>query len=225
MQDSILPLIVDGGYGPWPAGTCHLLSIKSKFFAVFTKHQLQNSPGRPALPCSDGSAKALCDIRCINLNEGVIKEWGDVLVAEVDTFWDVCTPFSVNLRREFTPPNAGCIGVAYGYALKAENRDWYENAHDTDWNENMPLRELQPIEVVGKIFPDWAGISTLVVPPASNGSILLEGEYEGMSGGPVFSVRDHSDPLSYEGVIITGGADRLRLISAGIVYQILGTLT
>ena len=200
-------------------GTAHLLKYKERYFVVFSRHQVLSAGdellGHPWVLVSENSDFMLtspvfksspidteepiehADIAAIELSHSEVAKHGGFQ----DRFFQ--------LGESFRPPSADTSDkwMLVGFPHKG---DVFDDKTDP------PTFKRSFVELFGEpALEDRSSpkeICDLVLFPRLEGGKVLEGEFDGLSGSPVFAWSAINSELWYRGMVITGGSDRVRLI-------------
>lgn len=206
-------------------GTSHLLSYQNSFFMIFSRHQLINNDqatGSPYLMVSETSERIVgsngfksykpsdhefCDIAGIKYeNVDVLKHQG--------------------LKERFFP-----IEDKYHHPNSDTEDEWTivgypkkQSSYEVD-DEGFPIFNQSFVELFGRPKPEDRAeakpICSIELHRRNNGTNPLDGDYDCLSGSPVFAWSAKRLDLQYRGMVITGGESTVRIIREAIILDFL----
>lgn len=224
--------IEEFGYQPFfIRGSAHLLKYRGRFFQICSRHQVlktSDTPhGHPYTMVCETSEKLMTapTIKSVPLNDLSPVEHYDL--AAIELGFDELSKYAGLEDRFFslgeTPrhPNADKEDkwVVVGYP---QSYGRYEDETDP------PTFHRSLVELCGEpTFEDRSKakeVCRLDIFPRTDGSQALDGQFNGLSGAPVFAWSASRQDLHYRGLAITGSGSRLRLVRELIVRSFLDSV-
>lgn len=219
----------DLGYQPFfIRGTAHLLKHRGRFFQICSRHQVLDTSddlhGHPYVIVCETSEKMMTapTVKSVPLNEKNPIEYYDLATIELefselskhDGFEDRFFP----LADAFQHPNAD-KDDKWAVVGFPQSHGQYED------QTNPPTFHRSLVELFGEPITEdrltATEVCNLDIFPKTDGSQALDGEFDGLSGAPVFSWSASRLDLYYRGLVITGNGSRLRLVRELIVRNFL----
>ena len=212
-------------------GSAHLLKYRERYFQVFSRHQVLSESddlrGHPYALVSETSEVMMTSptVKSPPVDEDKPIEHFDIAAIELDhaelLMHEGFEGRFFSLAQSFRHPNADKSDkwMIAGYPHK---NDQYDS------ESSPPTFRRSFVELFGEPCPEdrkAAGpICNLEMFPRTDGSVVLDGDYDGLSGAPVFSWSANQMELWYRGMVITGGGNRVRLIRELLVRRFLNAI-
>jgi hypothetical protein len=219
---SVRPLLLGdeqlpGVYGK--RGTCTLVKNASRTFAVFTRHQLAGaSPDTVRIPMTPSGKYMFPLDRFVFENSNLgIEEYEDLCAVRV---WDeeVSSEKQVGFIDVSETPRrpAPKLFLCIGCPNYADSID-YEKPHIHIVTVSLPCSLDTEFETTAH------HLQRLRVLPSSIQNL----DYDGLSGGAVFSVSGglQSFAIAFEGIVVRGGSGFLYFVESTIVKLLVGEIT
>lgn len=209
-------------------GTAHLLKYRGRYFQICSRHQVLRTSddlhGHPYVIVCDTSEKMMTDRKVLSVpldDENPVEHY-DLAAIELE----FCELSKYDRFEDRFFPLAG----ASPHPSADDDDKWvvvgFPQSHGRyDDHTNPPTFHRSLVELFGEpISEDRSAVTevcALDVFPKTDGSQALEGEFDGLSGAPVFAWSARRRDLCYKGLVITGSGSRLRLVRELIVRNFL----
>jgi hypothetical protein len=209
-RKSVVALHVRTGVPDWPIanrGTGFLYQYKTRQFCVFAKHQIlpEFDPEQVAIRLSEDGRHLYSCARFTEYRGSTDeREEFDVCTLQVPWTLNRSTSglqfFLANAEaRHIEPPSAKYFTIGYLHRLA--------ELYGEEFSEGMHMRQVcvwaDGVERKNGDLPMLQLGESLVMRPQ------CEGDFSGFSGAPVFAVDARSSTISFQGIVLRGGHDKL----------------